>query len=82
MGASDVADSLDPFTTSSGTILTAPSRYDGIDLPHDACRFMLLAGSPSAVGELERHLPRSVGGRSGVAFTRENTVCPGAGALY
>ena len=56
MRASDVTDSLDPFTTSSGTILTAPSRYDGIDLPHDACRLMLLAGSPSAVGELERHL--------------------------
>ena len=33
MRASDVADSLDPFTTSSGTILTAPGRYDGIDLP-------------------------------------------------
>ncbi len=56
MRASDVVNSLEPFATASGAILTVPSRYDGIDLPHDTCRLMLLAGSPSAVGELERHL--------------------------
>lgn len=54
--ASDVADSLEPFTGSEGVVLSVPGRYDGIDLPHEDCRLMVLGGSPSAIGELERHL--------------------------
>jgi hypothetical protein len=30
-------------------------RYDGVDLPDDACRFLVLDGVPQAVGLAERH---------------------------
>ena len=35
--------------------LVLANRYDGIDLPNDACRFLVLSGLPKAVGEYELH---------------------------
>jgi Rad3-related DNA helicase len=31
-------------------------RYDGVDLPGDTCRVMVIDGLPSGVGPLERYL--------------------------
>ena len=56
MSAGDIEDSLLPFTESNSVILTMGARYDGLDLPDDDCRLLILAGSPAAVSELERHL--------------------------
>ena len=39
---------------SHGPIVLA-NRYDGIDLPNDACRLLVLSGLPRAVGEYELH---------------------------
>lgn len=52
----DVEESLTPFTESSSSVLTLAGRYDGIDLPGDDCRLLVIADAPSAVGALERHL--------------------------
>jgi hypothetical protein len=35
--------------------LVLANRYDGIDLPNDACRFLVLSGLPKAAGEYELH---------------------------
>ena len=35
--------------------LVLANRYDGIDLPNDACRLLVLSGLPRAVGEYELH---------------------------
>jgi replicative superfamily II helicase len=35
--------------------LVLANRYDGIDLPNDACRLLVLSGLPKAVGEYELH---------------------------
>ena len=40
--------------TSHGPIVLA-NRYDGIDLPNDACRLLVLSGLPKALGEYELH---------------------------
>lgn len=53
--AKDISESLDSFIESERTILTI-SRYDGIDLPDDHCRLLVVAESPKAVNSLERHL--------------------------
>ena len=37
-------------------MLCLAGRYDGIDLPGDDCRLLIMAESPGAVGALERHL--------------------------
>ena len=55
LGAEDIEDSLDPFTEGVDTVLCLAGRYDGLDLPGDDCRLLIMAGSPAAVGPLERH---------------------------
>jgi hypothetical protein len=55
LGAKEIEDSLEPFTLSEGKILCL-SRYDGLDLPGDDCRLLIMAESPAAVSALERHL--------------------------
>jgi hypothetical protein len=54
--SSSISDSLTPFTTSGDVILTLAGRYDGLDLPDDQCRLLILSGSPVAINLLERHL--------------------------
>lgn len=52
----DVENSLSPFTTSESAVLCLAGRYDGVDLPGDDCRLLIMAESPGAIGALERHL--------------------------
>jgi hypothetical protein len=54
--ASDVESSLDPFTSEASMALVLANRYDGIDLPRDDCRLVILDGLPIAVNLLERFL--------------------------
>lgn len=56
LSASDVEASLDPFITSEHAALVLANRYDGIDLPGDDCRLVVLDGLPVAVDYLERFL--------------------------
>lgn len=56
LGKQDVEDSLDPFVESDNSALCLAGRYDGIDLPGDDCRLLVMYDSPSAVNSLERHL--------------------------
>jgi hypothetical protein len=56
LGADDIKDDLTPFTKSDDTVLVLAGRYDGLDLPDDDCRFLLLCDSPAATNALERHL--------------------------
>ena len=56
MGASDIKDSLASFTGSTDALLILAGRYDGLDLPDDQCRLLILAESPAAINPLERHL--------------------------
>ncbi|MHB1144683.1 MAG: DEAD/DEAH box helicase [Thiobacillus sp.] len=56
LGARDIENSLDPFITSESAVLCLAGRYDGVDLPGDDCRLLVMAESPGAIGALERHL--------------------------
>lgn len=56
MLASDIKDSLDAFTNATDVILGLAGRYDGLDLPDEQCRLLILAESPAAIDPLERHL--------------------------
>jgi hypothetical protein len=56
LGAWDIENSLGPFTTSESAVLCLAGRYDGVDLPGDDCRLLVMAESPGAIGALERHL--------------------------
>lgn len=56
LSAREVSDSLEPFTNSNNVLLTMPGRYDGIDLPQEDCRLLIMAGSPASISDLEHHL--------------------------
>ncbi len=55
LGKQDIEDSLTSFTAHDKTILSLAGRYDGLDLPGDDCRLLIMNESPSAVGVVERH---------------------------
>ena len=56
LGSDDIKDDLVPFTKSTDVMLVLGGRYDGLDLPEDDCRLLLLVDSPAATNSLERHL--------------------------
>ncbi len=56
LGAGDIANTLDGFVTNSDVLLALAGRYDGLDLPDEQCRLLVLSESPAAINLLERHL--------------------------
>ena len=55
LDAADIEDSMESFTSRNNTVLSLAGRYDGLDLPGDDCRLLLMAETPAAIGTLERH---------------------------
>jgi len=53
--APDIEDSIDPFLKKDRTALVL-SRYDGLDLPDEACRLLVIAGLPSGTNLQEKFL--------------------------
>lgn len=56
LNAKNIEESLSPFTTATNSILALANRYDGLDLPDDDCRLLLLYESPRATNDLEMNL--------------------------
>ena len=53
--APDIEDSIDPFLSSEKAVLLL-SRYDGLDLPDEACRLLVFGGLPSGTNLQEKFL--------------------------
>ncbi|GBQ80210.1 helicase c2 [Gluconacetobacter johannae DSM 13595] len=51
----DFSELLDAFRKGGEGAFTLVSRVDGIDLPHDTCRIMIMEGLPSGTSLLERY---------------------------
>lgn len=49
------SEQLDAFRKADEGAFTLVSRVDGIDLPHDTCRIMIMEGLPSGTSLLERY---------------------------
>jgi len=56
-----VETTLETFTTKSKAILALTNRYDGIDLPGDTCRALIVYGLPASVNLHERFLWSKLG---------------------
>ncbi|MFE3845926.1 DEAD/DEAH box helicase family protein [Thermoplasmatota archaeon] len=54
--AKDIEDNLDCFSGKTNTVLILANRYDGLDLPGDTCRHLMLNNLPIAVNIQERFL--------------------------
>ena len=55
LGAPDIEDSIEPFSKSKKSALVL-SRYDGLDLPDDICRLLIIGGLPSGTNLQEKFL--------------------------
>jgi hypothetical protein len=56
----EFADAPEEFADAPGGVLALANRYDGIDLPDEACRLVVLAGLPVGMHLQERFLHESV----------------------
>lgn len=61
MKSANIENSLDPFKNHSHAALILTNRYDGIDLPDDSCRQLIIAGKPDAINLQERFLLNRLG---------------------
>ena len=55
LGSTNIADSLDSFVERTDVLLGL-TRYDGLDLPDEQCRLLIMSESPAATNLLERYL--------------------------
>jgi hypothetical protein len=53
----DVAPTVEKLRASKGNYVVLANRYDGIDLPDDACRVLVLDGVPAGESYYEQHIP-------------------------
>lgn len=61
LGSRDIEDSLATFTGARHAVLLLTNRYDGIDLPNEACRLLVLYGLPSKTNLQEAFLEERLG---------------------
>ena len=62
--ASDIEHSLQPFLNANNAALVLHNRYDGLDLPGDACHFEWICGLPGATNAQEAFLLNRLGTQS------------------
>ncbi|MFE4456827.1 DEAD/DEAH box helicase family protein [Nocardia tengchongensis] len=62
----NVKDGMDPLAVLPNGVCALASRYDGLDLPHDACRLVVIESVPDRDNLQERFLSREV--RAGAAL--------------
>ncbi len=61
--AEDIEEGLEPFVSEERAALLLANRYDGIDLPGDDCRLVVLSGLPANTHLQERFLLDTLGAR-------------------
>lgn len=79
LGKDDVEKSLRPFSQADHAILALAGRYDGIDLPNNACRLVLLDGLPDFAHAQERFLASNLRARIALEERTRTRVVQGAG---
>lgn len=79
LGKDDIERSLAPFTEQPNAILALAGRYDGIDLPDDACRLVYLDGLPDWAHLQEQFLSSNVRAKIALEERTRTRVVQGAG---
>ncbi len=79
LGKDDVERGLRPFARARRAVLGLSNRYDGLDLPHDACRVVVLDGLPNAHSPQERWLGERADAGAALAERVRTRVVQGAG---
>lgn len=68
--ASEIGEAVDALTSGAVGLVVIINRYDGIDLPEDACRVLVIDGLPQATGGAQRREATGLRG-SATIITRQ-----------
>lgn len=79
MGRDDVEQDLSVFGDAETGVLGLANRYDGLDLPGNACRIVVLGGKPDAVGLQEKFLSERADAGAALAERLRTRIVQGAG---
>lgn len=79
MTRSDVGDDLTSFKQTPRATLALANRYDGMDLPGDSCRLILMEGLPTGTHLQERFLTERLGDRSALRERIRTRLMQGMG---
>lgn len=79
ISAADVEETFDPFVASSQAVLTLANRYDGIDLPGDSCRLVIMSGLPAHAHLQEQFFMDALGARRVLSERIRTRIQQGAG---
>lgn len=79
LSSASVEESLESFTDRSGVALVLANRYDGLDLPDDDCRLLVMAGLPARGDLQERFLVGALGAMDVLQERIRSRVVQGAG---
>jgi len=77
--AAAITESLSAFTEADHAVLALANRYDGIDLPDDACRLIVLDGLPVGADAHERFLAFTLGAKRVLQERMRTRLVQGAG---
>lgn len=73
------SDGLRSFAKAETGLLGLANRYDGMDLPDDTCRLVVLQGTPDAVGLQERFLSERAEANAALSERIRTRIVQGAG---
>jgi Rad3-related DNA helicase len=79
MTIDQVGDGMEPFAAVPNATCGLASRYDGLDLPNDACRAVVLEGMPDQDNLQDRFLSEWVKAGAAIAERIRTRVVQGAG---
>lgn len=79
LGKDNIEKNLEAFAKSNHVILALAGRYDGIDLPNDACRLVCLEGLPDWAHLQERFLGSNLRAKIALEERTRTRVVQGAG---
>lgn len=77
--ANDVETTLGPFTSEQNAVLALANRYDGIDLPDEHCRLIILAGLPVGADPQEKFYTTLLGAKRVLQERTRTRFAQGAG---
>ena len=79
LGKDQVERSLDPFSKAEHALLALAGRYDGIDLPDNACRLVVLEGLPDVSHLQERYMASILRAQVALEERKRTRVVQGTG---
>jgi hypothetical protein len=78
-GKTQVEHDLGPFAAATKGVLGLANRYDGLDLPGEACRIVVLSGKPDATNLQEKFLGERADASAALAERLRTRIVQGAG---